>query len=604
MKFHKNKFLTTVSAIALVLAVGACSSSNDDEMALVVNGEVDATNGEVDATNGNGPEQDELNELETAQAAAAAAETAAMTASGEAATAAEAAMAAVANLATMQTGATADGLAEEAQTAADKAMAAYMDAKAASKAAAAAEDVTAAVTARIMAEEASANAVMYAMTATEKGTAAETAAMAELMIVDTVKTVGGTSLDATAGGSTVTTNGDSVITGLIEDLNPDHTFAMMGGDAGVAADLTTVPVTAYVAPTASVVGRTFDIGKVVDSADDMARLMIVTQYAGSKTVNVYASTGVMEAALTGRLLSDGRIQTEGVTSTTIATDDRFVTLKPAGMYYLGLAGTNLLGNGSESVAAKAKPVQVFSYTDTGPDFTAGTTDDESGHAVFVGDATTAAGVTTVEYAFADITFSINRDGDVDTGVNGDEEVAVTAKIPDAAEYKHIHFGVWAALGAAEEDGSQKLSDLGIGFVQSIGDGLSGADMPNNGTAEYKGNWAAAVQAADENGDGDILLVHGAADFKADLSKATINVNLNDLAKLEGTVDTNTFSGTKASGISSMHGLASDGTFKGSFSGGFYGKQAKEAGGIFDFTSEDAEDGAFRGAFGGNRTKDE
>ena len=30
MKFHKNKFLTTVSAIALVLAVGACSSSSDD----------------------------------------------------------------------------------------------------------------------------------------------------------------------------------------------------------------------------------------------------------------------------------------------------------------------------------------------------------------------------------------------------------------------------------------------------------------------------------------------------------------------------------------------------------------------------------------------
>ena len=33
MKFHKNKLLTTVSAIALVLAVGACSSSSDDEMA-------------------------------------------------------------------------------------------------------------------------------------------------------------------------------------------------------------------------------------------------------------------------------------------------------------------------------------------------------------------------------------------------------------------------------------------------------------------------------------------------------------------------------------------------------------------------------------------
>ena len=110
-----------------------------------------------------------------------------MTASGEAATAAEAAMAAVANLATMQTNATAGGLAYEAHSAAGKAMAAYMLAKEASGAAAEAEDVTAAVEARIMAEEAMADAVKYATTATEKAGEAETAAMAELMIVGKTK---------------------------------------------------------------------------------------------------------------------------------------------------------------------------------------------------------------------------------------------------------------------------------------------------------------------------------------------------------------------------------------------------------------------------------
>ena len=62
---------------------------------------------------------------------------------------------------------------------------------------------------------------------------------------------------------------------------------------------------------------------------------------------------------------------------------------------------------------------------------------------------------------------------------------MTAKIPDAADYDHIHFGVWAALGEAEKDGSQELSDLGIGFVQSIGDALTGADMPNNGDADIQ-----------------------------------------------------------------------------------------------------------------------
>ena len=52
MKFHKNKLLTTVAAIALVLAVGACSSSDDDEMSLMMNGDGAATNGDGDATNG------------------------------------------------------------------------------------------------------------------------------------------------------------------------------------------------------------------------------------------------------------------------------------------------------------------------------------------------------------------------------------------------------------------------------------------------------------------------------------------------------------------------------------------------------------------------
>ena len=48
-------------------------------------------------------------------------------------------------------------------------------------------------------------------------------------------------------------------------------------------------------------------------------------------------------------------------------------------------------------------------------------------------------------------------------------MAVTAKIPEATDYKHIHFGVWAALGEAEEDGTQKIADLdlGIGFVQNF-----------------------------------------------------------------------------------------------------------------------------------------
>ena len=112
---------------------------------------------------------------------------------------------------------------------------------------------------------------------------------------------------------------------------------------------------------------------------------------------------------------------------------------------------------------------------------------------------------------------------------------VRAALPVAIDYKHIHFGVWAALGAAEKDGSQELSNLGIGFVQSIGDGLTGADMPNNGTANYSGSWVAAVQAGEEDGNGVISLKYGSAGLDANLTKATITANLDGLAKLEGAI---------------------------------------------------------------------
>ena len=49
---------------------------------------------------------------------------------------------------------------------------------------------------------------------------------------------------------------------------------------------------------------------------------------------------------------------------------------------------------------------------------------------------------------------------------------------------------------------------------SIGDGLTGADMPNNGEGTYSGNWVAAVRAADEDGNGPIVLESGAASIVA------------------------------------------------------------------------------------------
>lgn len=78
------------------------------------------------------------------------------------------------------------------------------------------------------------------------------------------------------------------------------------------------------------------------------------------------------------------------------------------------------------------------------------------------------------------------------------------------------------------------------------------------------------------------------------------VDLIGLAMLEGDISDNTFSGTKATVGANSHRLTSGADFTGSFNGAFYGIGAAEAGDVFNFGSEDNEDGAFAGAFGAAR----
>ena len=574
MKFHKNKLLTIGAAVALTLAVAACSSNDDD----------DQTSSMMPTTTPTDPETPTpLNELETAQADAAAAAADAMTASSDAADAAKAAMEAGASLATIQTRAAAAALAEEAATYAGKAMAAYMDAKAASKAAAEAEDVTAAVEARIMAETAMGNAVKYATMASEKGTAAETAAMAELMIIDKDKNVGDSSLNADDGSTTVTVDGQSTITGRMTSMDPMTTgMGVADGTPGVADNDQTADTDETVAHVQQVADRTFPIGRTLDTSDDMARLILVHSYAGSEMVNVYNRGGDTESGTKAGYLSldDNDADTED--------DVNNVALKSAGTYYP--AGPESAGSGSldsdDEVADDAEAKEVFSYVDPADDMTK--------YAVLTTESTTE-GTTTYTYTAVDV--------DVDI-TNGDP-TKVKARLPEATEYKHIHFGVWAALGEAAKDGLQEIADRGIGFVQNFsGEGMTSIgggsdDMPNNGEATYMGNWVAAVQREDADGNGPIALDDGAAMLTADFEDGEITALLTGLATLSGDISGNEFLGTEASLIT-HEDLDGTGEFTGSFSGGFYGAKAAEAGGIFDFMSEDSEAGAFRGAFGGDR----
>ena len=450
------------------------------------------------------PEPVEMTELETAQADAAAAATAAMTAAGNAATSATEATEAVANLATVQTGETSRGLATKAGEQAALAHAAYMTAKTASDDAEAATDVTAAVRAQVDAENALADATAAEAMAGEYGQMAVDAAGNNLMIVDTVKSVGDTIVDAEAPASTVASgtgaDRETEITGLIEDAGPSTMGPQTLGQATVAfvAEDADTDAIDYKAPVANAAARpSLTIGKTVDSDDDTARLRIVTKYASTQTVNVFAREAV--PADTARdSTKAGMIRIGGESTTDTADDDVFATLKSVGLYYrAGVDATLTTQDPTDGtpqgpiVGEKTEPIDVFSYQ---------VGEDETQYVV-LHEESKVGSTTTYSYATAVIYVDADPDGD------GVEDTEVTAKLPVAKPYSHIHFGVWASLGNASSTGAQNLADLGIGFVQSIGDGLT-ADMPNNGTGIYAGNWVASVMDAHPNGEGNIRQMGG------------------------------------------------------------------------------------------------
>ena len=570
MKFHKNKLLTTVSAVALTFAVGACSSSsNDDDM--MSGGPPPVIDPGAPDTGTSAPDP-VLTELQKAQKEAMDAETAAMTASGEAETAAMAAMAAVANLATMQTDATAGGLAYEAHTAAGKAMMAYMVAKEASEAAAEAEVVTAAVEARIMAEEAMADAEMYAKMAADKGMAAETAAMAELMIVGKTKSVGDdTSITVGAPLASVTTTvadkSTTVVTGEIGKVTAMSAFV----DVVTAEDAT--PPTEAVMAKPSIAARNINIGVRLDDDDDSARLTLVTHFIGTASVGgVYSGDGT---AVVGGILQTAHNAYDHDDDSADADASPTVMIKMArGMFH----ETNEVDTGT--VAKDAESTALYYY-----DAPAASPDDPL--------VRTWLRRTNTQTA-TDGTVTQNYNLYVADNVN-----AALANFPMMTAYKHLHYGTWNSL----DDKGNAIDDLGIGFVTATSDGMgmTDDDMPNVGSADYNGHWVASVREADMEGDGKISEQTGESKMTAKFETNGIMVDLMGLAKLDGTITGDRFKGTKVTGVMAGDGgLDASGTFTGSFSGAFFGPKAAEAGGVFDYTSKDMKAGEFSGAFGGDK----
>ena len=443
-----------------------------------------------------------------------------------------------------------------------------------------------AVAAQKLAEEAQANAE------TERDEAVADS-MVELKIDGTMKSVGDLSVDADAPNNVVTTgtgaDRKTVDTGLQGVDNPELTVPAVPG----AAFIPNVAPTADTAYEQAVEARTFDTGKVVDSADDMARLTIVTQYAGSRNVRVYAdNAGAADEIATRAGMMSVLDGIDGVRNT---DDDTYVALRSEGTY---LPVNNAGGDANELeaqdvVLSDAEGETVFSFLDVGPDGAVGGGDDVRVFVVLFETGQITGGTTTYTYDVVDVD-AMASDATTD-GIP--EPVQVTASIPEATDYNHIHFGVWAAL---DEDG-ESPSGHGIGFVQNYSDGGMTAVMPNFGEAEFNGNWVATVQVADPDGNGAISLQDGAATLMADWEDGDITVTLAGLAVLEGDVSGNTFSGDEATVGANALSLTADADFDGSFEGAFFGTGAAEAGGVFDFGSDDDnEDGAFRGSFGGAR----
>ena len=561
------------------------------------------------------PSEPAPSELGGVQQKAADAAAAAKTASDNAAAAVKTAMDATANIATMQTGGMSRMMAYEAKKAADGAMKAYTDAQMASEAAADATTTEAATTAKDTAGKAQMDAEKYATMAGEKSDGAVKNAAMELMVDGKDKSVGESMLHAGAGMLTTTDDdGNKTITGRDMSMDPMNMVAEVPGMAGMQDNPNTDPDEAET-PMANVAAMKVAIGRTLDTSDDMARLMLVTHYAGSKMVKVFDYATAVEGDLEG---TKAKITNDGTT----AYEANEGALTSKGMYYLATGTTpndlvamdptgtapNLV-NASDTVEGTGadmmgvpKPVAVYSYTNIGDDGALGGTDDTT-HYVIENSSTTTGGTTTYNYRQVEVMVQLVVVGATD----GSEiqlptkDVNVMAKLPDAKAYEHLHFGVWANLGEAKTSGSQELDDLGIGFVQNISGMGRTETMPNHGMASYNGDWTAAVQGASE---GAITLQNGAAKLTADLDKSTLKADLMGLAVLTADLTGNTFKGMKAAVMTGdPHGLNSSGTFTGELSGGFYGDSAVEAGGIFDFTSADIADGAFRGAFGGRLMDD-
>ena len=453
---------------------------------------------------------------------------------------------------------------------------------------------------------------------------AATDAMMELKIDGSTKSVGDTSI--TVNRQSRTSADGRTITGLLSnmDITQTGTRDAMGHPITVPTSATDpTPVNVDIGGT-DLVAATVDVGFTYDSADDDARLTLVHSYLGSKKEMLFIRAGDTAITLTAGGATPTPVSpfnnapSAAADALAPATADVNPENLPIGSVTVLYAdANNALGLSGDSALA-APTTATATRTATGvagiprpAGVIARAFDETEG---------TQPSLYYIDTGVTDNSVGADDDGIDQTRIFLERRVIANAvtydvvfvrqvTLDDAMAFEHIHYGLWNGISGRD---ANTVADLGIGFVTALadGDGMTAVDdMPNVGTVTYNGNWVANVQRAAARGDGEISRRDGSATIMANVEDNEIDVTLTNLATLEGMIDGNTFSGTKATladsdmatdGIQAMYGLDGTGKFEGSFSGGFFGPRAAEAGGVFDFSTEDNHEGAFRGSFGGGR----
>ena len=423
-------------------------------------------------------------------------------------------------------------------------------------------------------------------------------------LADGTYIVSATSINPTAIGKKKTTDGEKV-TGYIETITVKSRL-IANGD--VATDATT-PVTAANNPSVEAGALILTLGNKYDSADDKARLRLITHYV-SKTKKIGLRGGDLgeddiELESTddvpyGMYDHDDDAETPALelykasdidfhvlhTGSNVPVEDNFVSRDLVSYWVENLAPQD---DAPDKVSEPTKAGTVFYYGD--PD----TIGDGVSWALRL-TATKTGTDGTIKYVYRKIRVY---------------EGPAAPVLDEAKDYKHINYGIWSTLGTS---GNQS-ADLGIGFVRMLPEGArTGSDMPS-GSATWKGHYVANVMNAES---AKITEHFGTSTVTAKFDDNTVTVvlglededgyilNSDDtrLATLEGAISGDRFSGTKVTNIMALGGLTASADnggdtpiYTGDFSGAFFGAKAAEVGGIFHFAHKD-DDEAFNGAFGG------